>query len=122
MENWRGMERDHYFCGSMSTTRSHTRNQDLPQWNGHFASTAAHFSPVSVAIIVETGQLEMLRLPSLAIADIHGARKSPFLAISTFALSQITVPKKNRKLKAQCMTDPRFMTLNDALQQNVTLG
>lgn len=57
MENCRGMERDRYFCGSVSTTRSHTRNQDTPQWNKRFVSMAAHFGAVTVAII-EIGPLK----------------------------------------------------------------
>lgn len=57
MEKCRGMERERYFCGSMSTTRSHTRNQDTPQWNKRFVSMAAHFGSVIVAII-EIGLLK----------------------------------------------------------------
>lgn len=57
MENCRGMERDRYFCGSVSTTRSHTRNQDTPQWNKRFVSMAAHFGAVTVAI-TEIGLLK----------------------------------------------------------------
>lgn len=59
MENCRGMERDRYFCGSMSTTRSHTRNQDTPQWNKRFISMAAQFGAVIVAI-TEIGLLKCL--------------------------------------------------------------
>lgn len=85
MENCRRMERDHYFCGSMSTTRSHTRNQDPPQWDVHFVSTAAHFSAVSVAIIMEIGQLKMLQWLPLANAalDIHSAIKSTLPDVSS---------------------------------------
>lgn len=57
MENCRGMEKDRNFCGSMSTTRSHTRNQDTPQWNKRFVSMAAHFGAVTVAI-TEIGLLK----------------------------------------------------------------
>lgn len=58
MENCKGMERDRHFCGSMSTTRSHTRNLDTPQWNS-FVSMAAHFGAVIVAI-TEIGLLKCL--------------------------------------------------------------
>lgn len=84
MENCRGMERDHYFCGTMSTTRSHTRNQDPPQWKERFVSMAAHFSAVNVAIIMEIGQLKMLQLIPLTNAAIHNAMNSPLPVISSF--------------------------------------
>ena len=32
------------FRGFVSTTRLHTRNQELPQWNKGFDLTAVHFS------------------------------------------------------------------------------
>lgn len=96
MENCRGMERDHSFCGSMSTTRSHTRNQDPPQWNEHFVSTAAHFSAVTVAMIMEIGQLKMLQWLPVANAalDIRSAIDPPLPDIVLYA-SWLTKKKKN---------------------------
>lgn len=91
MENCRGMERDHYFCGSTSTTRSHTRNQDPPHWSGRFFfSMAAHFSAVSVAIITEIGRLkEGVPLAKDAL-DIHGATNSPLPFFFVFNMEKST--------------------------------
>lgn len=72
------MERDHSFCGSMSTTRSHSRNQDPPHWNYIFVSTAAHLSAVSIAIIMKTGMLEIFPWLLLAYATIHSASIQTF--------------------------------------------
>lgn len=103
MENCGEMERDHYFCGSMSTTRSHNRNQEPPRWNKHFVSTAAHFLAVSVAIIMEIGQLK-------CFSGCHW-HMLPFILALThlffryFCVVVFLIRKKvqgARKLKAQC--------------------
>lgn len=112
MEKRRGMERDHSFCGSMSTTRSHSRNQDPPQWDEGFVSTAAHFSAVSVAVIMEIGQLKMPQWFSLPEAAIHSATNSPFPDTSLLRQRKI---QKARKLKTQHMKNPKLMASDNAL-------
>lgn len=105
MENCREMEQDHYFCGSMSTTRSHTRNHDPPQWSERFVSTAAHFSPVSVAIIIEIDQLKMPEwlLLANAVLDIHSTINSG-LPDFFFNLREKKKnnPKKRKKKTRSC--------------------
>lgn len=83
----------------MSTTRSHTRNHDPPQWSKRFVSTAAHFSPVSVAIIIEIDQLKMLEWLPLANAalDIHSAINSALPDFFYFRENKTKQKKTNQK-------------------------
>lgn len=60
MENCWGTVWDHCVCGSVSATRSHTRNQEPPPWNKCFVLTAAHFWAVTIAIIMEIAQMKYL--------------------------------------------------------------
>lgn len=60
MENCWGPVWDHCLRGSVSATRSHTRNQAPPPWNKCFVLTAALFWAVTIAIIMEIAQMKYL--------------------------------------------------------------
>lgn len=100
IENCKGMERDRYFCGSMSTARSHTRNQDTPQWNKRFVSMAAHFGAVIVAI-TEIGLLKCLSDSHWQVLSFALTLTCSFAYISIFFFTQeIKEKKRSQKQEA----------------------
>lgn len=99
MENCRGMEKDRNFCGSMSTTRSHTRNQDTPQWNKRFVSMAAHFGAVTVAI-TEIGLLKCFNDSHWQVLSFMLTVTQRFAIFLFFVTQEIIIKQKKKSVKS----------------------
>lgn len=72
------MERDRYSRGSMSSTRSHTRNQVPPQWNKLFCFNGSTFFCCQSCHNKGNLPVKVLRWLLLANAAIHSGFNSPF--------------------------------------------